>query len=285
MGLGGGLLEALHLRLRDIASEPHQAVLTLGGVADGGALGGVLGLEHLVVDAGQVLGGLGQEGLAAAKPLVAVVPLTPQLTRTLIGDRELGDGVGPRQGTDGGQGGHFPHRGQADDLHVRVRRKGGHGLFIRPVDVDVEALVLQLPQLLRGEIAPLGQLLRRRTGGGFLLLQGLAALQAVGQLLIKRLKVLVGHGRGLPARAGVLLQGHVHPGQLREALQMPLVGAGLFGEVDDAQGPQPVQQGGFFRCGRHNVDDLHFFDHPLTSCSFFLAILPRTTAEVCWSPR
>lgn len=26
---------------------------------------------------------------------------------------------------------------------------------------------------------------------------------------------------------------------------MPLVGAGLFGEVDDAQGPQPVQQGGF----------------------------------------
>ena len=64
--------------------------------------------------------------LAAAKPLVAVVPLTPQLARTLIGDVALGDGVGPRQGTDGGQRGHFPHRGQADDPHLRVRRKGGH---------------------------------------------------------------------------------------------------------------------------------------------------------------
>ena len=44
----------------------------------------------------------------------------------------------------------------------------------------------------------------------------------------------------------------------KKALQIPLIGAGLFREVDNAQLPQLIQQRCFFRGGRHNVDDLHF---------------------------
>ena len=283
--LGGGLFEALHLRCRDIARQPHQAILALGRVADGGILRGVLGLEHLVVDAGQVPGSVVQLRLTDPDAPVAVLPLLVQLLQALFGDGELGDGIRDGQGPDGGQGGHLSHRGQPDHTHVRVRRQGGRSLFVRAVNVDIQALVPQRPQLRRGEGSPFGQPLRSRMDGGLLLLQGLVPVYAGGQVLVKDLKFLVGQQLFFRLLSRVFLEKHLHPGQLREALQMPLVGAGLFAEVDDAQGAQPVQQGGFLRRGRHNVDDLHFFDHRLTSCSFFLAILPRTTAEVCWSPR
>ena len=54
MGLSGGRLEVLYLGGGQIAPQPHQAVLTLGGIADGRILGIVLGFEHLYTDAGQV---------------------------------------------------------------------------------------------------------------------------------------------------------------------------------------------------------------------------------------
>ena len=81
------------------------------------------------------------------------------------------------------------------------------------------------------------------------------------------------------------MQHQSHTGKVGEALEKRLIGAGLFGKMDDTHFLQLVQQSLFFKSGGHNVDYLHFFDHWLTSCSFFLAILPRTTAEVCWSPR
>ena len=53
----------------------------------------------------------------------------------------------------------------------------------------------------------------------------------------------------------------------------------------EAERAQRVEQLRFLRLRGDDVNDLHFLDHRAASCSFFLAILPRTTAEVCWSPR
>ena len=151
--------------------------------------------------------------------------------------------------------------------------------------MDIPALFLQFPQLSRSEAAPFGQLFRGGMGGGLLLQQRLSAAHAVGQLLIEGFKFAVGQHRRLLRGLGILLQRQRHTGQLGEALCILLVGAGLLREVDDPQLTEPIQQGGLFRGGRHDVDHPHSFDHRPTSCSFFLAILPRTTAEVCWSPR
>ena len=118
-------------------------------------------------------------------------------------------------------------------------------------------------------------------GGGLLLLQGFPAADALVQLPEERFKFAVGQHRRFLFPVGILLQHRRRLSQRREALRIPLIGVGLFREVDNAQLPQPVQQGGLFRGSGHDVDHLHFLDHRLTSCSFFLAILPRTTAEVC----
>ena len=285
MRLGSGLFEAVHLRRREIAAEPHQPVLTLGRVADGGILGGVLSLEQLVADAGQVRRRLRQEGFAVRQRLVAALLLLLQLVQPLVGNGKLRGGVSAGQRCEGRQRRHLAYRSQPHEANVGIGLQRGHGLFVSAVDVDLPALLLQLPQLRRNEPAPFGQLFRRRVGACLLLQQRLFAAHAVGQLLIEGFKFAVGQHRRLLRGLGILLQRHCHPGQLGEALQMPLVGAGLFREVDNAQLPQLIQQRCFFQGGRHNVDDLHFFDHRPTSCSFFLAILPRTTAEVCWSPR
>ncbi len=228
---------------------------------------------------------LGQEGLAVRKSLCAVALLLLQLVQSLFRNGELCGSVPGRQRGEGRQRRHLAHRSQPHEADVRVGLQGGHGLFVGAVDVDIPALLLQFPQLRRSEAAPFGQLFRRRVGACLLLQQRLFAAHAVGQLLIEGFKFAVGQHRCLLRGLGILLQRHCHPGQLGEALQMPLVGAGLLREVDDAQLAELIQQCCFFRGGRHDVDDLHFFDHRPTSCSFFLAILPRTTAEVCWSPR
>ncbi|MFQ9770114.1 MAG: hypothetical protein ACLRX4_00155 [Oscillospiraceae bacterium] len=83
----------------------------------------------------------------------------------------------------------------------------------------------------------------------------------------------------------LLLEHSDEPRERGEALQIGLVGIRLFREMDDAERTQRVEQLRFLRLRGDDVNDLHFLDHRAASCSFFLAILPRTTAEVCWSPR
>ena len=147
--------------------------------------------------------------------------------------------------------------------------------------MDVPALAGKLPHIRRGEGAPFRQLFGSGVGGGLLILQGFFAVQTVFELCEELLKIAVGHYRALRRILGILLQDGNHPGQIIEALEVLLVGGGLLGKMDYAQLLQPIQQDCFFRSSRHHMDDLHFFNHRPTSCSFFLAILPRTTAEVC----
>ena len=205
MGLGGGLFEAVSVRRRKIAAEPHQPVLTLGRVADGGVFGGVLGLEHLVVDAGQVGRRLGQEGLAVRKSLCAVTLLLLQFVQSLFGNGELRGSVSGGQWRKGRQRGHLAHRSQPHEADVRVGLQRGHGLLVGAVDVDTPALFFQLPQLRRSETAPFGQLFRGGMGACLLLQQRLFACHAVGQLLIKRFKFAVGQHRRLLRGLGILL--------------------------------------------------------------------------------
>ena len=227
----------------------------------------------------------GQERFALLKPLGAVPLLLLQLVQPLFRQRELSGGVAGGQGSEGRQRGHFAHRRQVEEAHLRVSLQRGDGLFVGAVDVDVPALAAQLPQLGGGEVPPLRQPLRRCTGGGLLRLQRFPALYALVHIAKERLERVAGQGGRLLRHMGVFLQHRRHPRQGGEAFQILPVGVRLLGEVDDAQLPQTLQQRVLLRGGGDNVDDLHFLDHRLTPCSFFLAILPRTTAAVCWSPR
>ena len=204
-----------------------------------------------------------------------------QLVQLLFRDGKLRGGVRGRQGGERGQRGHLAHRRQPDEPHIQIVFQRRHGLFICAVDVNVPAALTQFLQLGGGEVSPFRQLFRGGVGGGLLLLQGFPAVDAFVQLPEERLELTVGQHRRLLLSVGILLQYRRRFGQRSEALRIPLIGVGLFREVDNAQLPQPVQQGGLFRGSGHDVDHLHFLDHRLTSCSFFLAILPRTTAEVC----
>ena len=220
MGLGSGRLELLHLGGGQVAPEPQEAVLGLGGVADGGVFGGILGFEHLISDAGQVPGGLGQEALTLGKIPVTVFLLQLQLRQTLFREGKLRGGIRVRQGSEGGQGGHFTHRGQTHKGNVGVGGKGRQGLFIRAVNVDVPAPGAQLLHLGGGEATPLGQLFRRCMGGGALFLQGFFSIQTGGELLKEGLKFLVGQ-QGFLRLGGILLQGCGHAAQGGEALRIP----------------------------------------------------------------
>ena len=89
MGLSGGRLEVLCLGGGQIAPQPHQAVLTLGGIADGRILGIVLGFEHLYTDAGQVGSRLTEGNFTIGKALGTTLLLLLQLLQTLIGYGKL----------------------------------------------------------------------------------------------------------------------------------------------------------------------------------------------------
>ena len=54
--LRGGFFEALRLADRQVAGQPHQPVLALGGIAHGGVFRVVLRFQQLRLDAGQVSG-------------------------------------------------------------------------------------------------------------------------------------------------------------------------------------------------------------------------------------
>ena len=151
--------------------------------------------------------------------------------------------------------------------------------------MQLEALRLQFLDLGGGEAAPAGERVARADRGGALGFQCLFALQTGVEPVIELLEFHVVERFRFDLAHPLLLEHGDEPRERGEALQIGLVGVRLFREMDDAERTQRVEQLRFLRLRSDDVNDLHFFDHRLTSCSFFLAILPRTTAEVCWSPR
>ena len=137
----------------------------------------------------------------------------------------------------------------------------------------------------RIEVAPLAQVLGLRDQGGPLGAQILTAIQHGPNLCIQRFKVPVGEELGSGRLGGVLVEGQLGAGEVGNPLEARRVGGLLFADMDQPQLAKPVQQRLLLGGLGHDGDDLHFFNHVATSRSLFLAILPRTTAAVCWSPR
>ena len=285
MLLRGGGLEALRLVDGEVAGQPHESVPALRGIAHGGVVRVVLRFEQLLAEAGQVLCGGLELRAALRKTALTVGDLLPVFVKALFRRDELAGGAGGGQRTEDGDGLLLPDRREPQEAHFLVRLERGEELFVHAAEVQLEALRLQFLDLGGGEAAPAGERVARADRGGALGFQCLFALQTCVELVIELLEFHVVERFRFDLAHPLLLEHSDEPRERGEALQIGLVGIRLFREMDDAERTQRVEQLRFLRLRGDDVNDLHFLDHRAASCSFFLAILPRTTAEVCWSPR
>ena len=100
----GGGLELVHIVGGDVAGEPYQTALGGGGVPDRGVLHGVLGLEDLGLEAGNVGRRLFQQRLAVRHLLIQGRDFPLDLGEALVGHGELVGGDALGQGTPQGHG-------------------------------------------------------------------------------------------------------------------------------------------------------------------------------------
>ena len=222
---------------------------------------------------------------ALRKTALAVGNLLPVFVKALFRRDELAGCAGGGQRTEDGDGLLLPDRREPQEAHFLVRLERGEELFVHAAEVQLEALRLQFLDLGGGEAAPAGERVARADRGGALGFQCLFALQTCVELVEEHFKLIVVERFRFDLAHPLLLEHGDEPRERGEALQIGLVGVRLFREMDDAERAQRVEQLRFLRLRGDDVNDLHFLDHRAASCSFFLAILPRTTAEVCWSPR
>ena len=222
---------------------------------------------------------------ALRKTALTVGDLLPVFVKALFRRDELAGGAGGGQRTEDGDGLLLPDRREPQEAHFLVRLERSEELFVHAAEVQLEALRLQFLDLGGGEAAPAGERVARADRGGALGLQCFFALQTCVEPVIELLEFHVVERFRFDLAHPLLLEHGDEPRERGEALQIGLVGIRLFREMDDAERAQRVEQLRFLRLRGDDVNDLHFLDHRAASCSFFLAILPRTTAEVCWSPR
>ena len=148
-----------------------------------------------------------------------------------------------------------------------------------------EAIARNIYEMSALKVPVLSVIIGEGGSGGALGFQCLFALQTCVEPVEEHFKLIVVERFRFDLAHPLLLEHGDEPRERGEALQIGLVGIRLFREMDDAERAQRVEQLRFLRLRGDDVNDLHFLDHRAASCSFFLAILPRTTAEVCWSPR
>ena len=144
----------------------------------------------------------------------------------------------------------------------------------------------QLYDIFRIKIAPGALPFSGKQGSGTGIVKLGLALQGSIRLLIERFKGLIGKNLRFAVLRHIVLQREGQPRQGLKALNERRIGIFFLRQMQNTQITERVQH--FCASGglSHDVDDFHFLNHDLLASNrFFLAILPRTTALVCWSPR